>query len=45
MPSALRVQLRQRLKTLRIDLGLRENDPTLKQKYVRKPSSEMEAAG
>jgi len=34
------IHLRQRLRTLRSDLGLRENDPTLKQKYVRRPAAE-----
>lgn len=32
------IHLRQRLRTLRTDLGFRENDPTVKQKYVRRPS-------
>ncbi|MGH7754813.1 MAG: FliA/WhiG family RNA polymerase sigma factor [Vulcanimicrobiaceae bacterium] len=31
------IHLRQRLRELRRDLGYRENDPTIKQKYVRKP--------
>lgn len=31
------IHLRQRLKALRADLGYRENDPTIKQKYVRRP--------
>jgi RNA polymerase sigma factor for flagellar operon FliA len=39
------IHLRQRLKALRADLGYRENDPTVKQKYVRKPPSEVEAGG
>jgi RNA polymerase sigma factor for flagellar operon FliA len=40
------IHLRQRLKVLREDLGYRENDPTIKQKYVRKPPpSGMEVAG
>ncbi len=32
------IHLRARLKTLRADLGFRENDRTLKQKYVRRPA-------
>jgi len=32
------INLRKKLRTLRTDLGLRENDPTVKQKYVRKPA-------
>jgi RNA polymerase sigma factor for flagellar operon FliA len=40
------IHLRQRLKVLREDLGFRENDPTIKQKYVRKPpASGMEVVG
>ena len=31
------IHLRQKLRVLRADLGLRENDPTVKQKYVRRP--------
>jgi RNA polymerase sigma factor for flagellar operon FliA len=31
------IHLRQRLRALRADLGYRENDPTVKQKYVRRP--------
>lgn len=31
------IHLRQRLRVLRADLGFRENDPTIKQKYVRRP--------
>jgi RNA polymerase sigma factor for flagellar operon FliA len=30
------IHLRQRLRVLRSDLGFRENDPTIKQKYVRR---------
>jgi len=33
------IHLRQRLRVLRSDLGFRENDPTIKQKYVRRPGS------
>lgn len=32
------IHLRQRLRALRADLGYRENDPTVKQKYVRRPT-------
>ena len=40
------IRLRGKLRVLRSDLGYRENDPTVKQKYVRKPSSpEIEVAG
>lgn len=38
------IHLRQRLRVLRKDLGFRENDPTVKQKYVRKPPS-LDIAG
>jgi RNA polymerase sigma factor for flagellar operon FliA len=31
------IHLRKNLRVLRADLGFRENDPTVKQKYVRKP--------
>ncbi len=31
------IHLRQKLRVLRSDLGFRENDPTIKQKYVRRP--------
>ena len=31
------IHLRQKLRVLRADLGFRENDPTVKQKYVRRP--------
>jgi RNA polymerase sigma factor FliA len=34
------IHLRARLKTLRIDLGFRENDRTLKQKYIRRPAAQ-----
>jgi RNA polymerase sigma factor for flagellar operon FliA len=33
------IHLRQRLRVLRADLGIRENDPTIKQKYVRRPAA------
>jgi len=33
------IHLRKNLRVLRADLGFRENDPTVKQKYVRKPPS------
>jgi RNA polymerase sigma factor for flagellar operon FliA len=33
------IHLRQKLRVLRADLGYRENDPTIKQKYVRRTSS------
>lgn len=33
------IHLRQRLRVLRADLGIRENDPTIKQKYVRRPAT------
>jgi RNA polymerase sigma factor for flagellar operon FliA len=32
------IHLRQKLRVLKADLGFRENDPTIKQKYVRRPS-------
>ncbi len=32
------IHLRQKLRVLRQDLGIRENDPTIKQKYVRRPA-------
>jgi RNA polymerase sigma factor for flagellar operon FliA len=32
------IHLRQKLRVLRSDLGFRENDPTIKQKYVRRPA-------
>lgn len=34
------IHLRQKLKVLSEDLGFREGDPTVKQKYVRKPVTE-----
>jgi RNA polymerase sigma factor FliA len=34
------IKLRQRLRELHDDLGYRENDPNVKQKYVRKPAIE-----
>ena len=36
------IHLRGKLRTLRQDLGLRENDPTMKQKYVRRPAAPQE---
>ncbi len=40
------IHLRQKLRVLRSDLGFRENDPTIKQKYVRRPPSpDTEIAG
>ena len=40
------IHLRQKLKVLREDLGYRENDPTVRQKYVRKPpASGVEVVG
>ncbi|GAC1302633.1 MAG: RNA polymerase sigma factor WhiG [Vulcanimicrobiaceae bacterium] len=33
------IHLRQKLRVLSADLGYRENDPTIKQKYVRRPAS------
>jgi RNA polymerase sigma factor for flagellar operon FliA len=40
------IHLRGKLRVLRSDLGIRENDPTIKQKYVRKPQPPgVEAAG
>jgi len=33
------IHLRQKLRVLRSDLGFRENDPTIKQKYVRRPTA------
>ncbi len=38
------IHLRQRLRVMRTDLGFRENDPTIKQQYVRKPPS-LDIAG
>jgi RNA polymerase sigma factor for flagellar operon FliA len=37
------IHLRQRLRELREDLGYREDDPTVKQKYLRKPPPSPEA--
>ena len=34
------IHLRQKLRELRADLGYREDDPTIKQKYLRKPPPE-----
>jgi RNA polymerase sigma factor for flagellar operon FliA len=41
------IHLRQKLRVLKADLGFRENDPTIKQKYVRRPNpaSGAEIAG
>lgn len=36
------IHLRQRLRELRNDLGYREDDPTIKQKYLRKPSPQAD---
>ncbi len=36
------IHLRQRLRELRNDLGYREDDPNLKQKYLRKPQPETD---
>jgi RNA polymerase sigma factor for flagellar operon FliA len=36
------IHLRQKLRVLRSDLGIRENDPTVKQKYVRRPAAGAE---
>jgi RNA polymerase sigma factor for flagellar operon FliA len=33
------IHLRQKLRVLRADLGFRENDPTIKQKYLRRPAA------
>jgi RNA polymerase sigma factor for flagellar operon FliA len=33
------IHLRQKLRILRADLGFRENDPTIKQKYLRRPAA------
>ncbi|MGB6060399.1 MAG: sigma-70 family RNA polymerase sigma factor, partial [Candidatus Aquilonibacter sp.] len=38
------IHLRQRLRELRADLGYREDDPTVKQKYLRRPAPTPEAA-
>jgi RNA polymerase sigma factor for flagellar operon FliA len=32
------IHLRQKLRVLKADLGFRDNDPTIKQKYVRRPN-------
>jgi RNA polymerase sigma factor for flagellar operon FliA len=39
------IHLRQKLRVLRSDLGYRENDPTIKQKYVRRPAPPPPGAG
>ncbi len=36
------IHLRQKLRVLRTDMGFRENDPTMKQKYVRRPATDSE---
>ena len=36
------IHLRQRLKELRDDLGFREDDPNVKQKYLRKPAPDVD---
>lgn len=36
------IHLRQRLKELRDDLGFREDDPNVKQKYLRKPAADVD---
>jgi RNA polymerase sigma factor for flagellar operon FliA len=38
------IHLRQKLRVLKTDLGFRENDPTIKQKYVRRPNSGVSGA-
>src|SRR6202043_4235200 len=35
------IRLRKNLHALREDLGYRENDPTVKQKYVRRPAQDL----
>jgi hypothetical protein len=35
------IHLRQRLRELREDLGYREDDPTIKQKYLRRPTTNV----
>src|SRR5579862_3451669 len=37
------IHLRQKLKELRNDLGFREDDPTIKQKYLRKPPQDADS--
>lgn len=37
------IHLRQKLRELKSDLGYREGDPTVKQKYVRKPTTPVDA--
>ncbi len=39
------IHLRQRLKELREDLGYRDDDPTIKQKYLRKPAPPADGDG
>ncbi|MBV8374280.1 MAG: FliA/WhiG family RNA polymerase sigma factor [Candidatus Eremiobacteraeota bacterium] len=36
------IHLRQKLRALRTDLGYREDDPTVKQKYLRRPAPEAD---
>jgi RNA polymerase sigma factor for flagellar operon FliA len=38
------IHLRQKLRVLRADLGFRENDPTIKQKYLRRPAAPTSGA-
>jgi RNA polymerase sigma factor for flagellar operon FliA len=38
------IHLRQKLRVLRADLGFRENDPTIKQKYLRRPAAPASGA-
>jgi RNA polymerase sigma factor for flagellar operon FliA len=38
------IHLRQKLRILRADLGFRENDPTIKQKYLRRPPAPSSGA-
>ena len=40
--AAAIIHLRERLRRLRGDLGFREDDPTLKKKYLRKPSDDLQ---
>jgi len=39
------IHLRGKLRILKADLGFRDNDPTIKQKYVRRPAPGAELAG
>ncbi|MBV8082598.1 MAG: sigma-70 family RNA polymerase sigma factor, partial [Candidatus Eremiobacteraeota bacterium] len=38
------IRLRSKLKTLHMDLGYREGDPTVRQKYVRKKPQAQQAS-